>query len=77
MITIDDFAQRRNALLLRAEGVSKKVADQCWTRLGVTNRHIEGVLAGIFPLSRIVEDEIVRCCEAVEVWLAASHKQSS
>jgi hypothetical protein len=32
---------------------------------------------GIFPLSRIVEDEIVRCCEDVEEWLAASHKQSS
>jgi hypothetical protein len=77
MITIDDLAQCRNALLLRAEGVSKKVADQCWTRLGVANRHIEGVLAGTFPLSQIVEDETVRCFEDVEEWLAASHKQKS
>jgi peptidoglycan hydrolase-like protein with peptidoglycan-binding domain len=40
-------------------------------------RHIEGVLASIFPLSQIVEDEIVRCFEDVEEWLDASHKHNS
>lgn len=59
-MTIDDYIKQRNDIQLRAEGISKEVADRCWTELGVANRHIERVVDEVLPL-HIVSNEIESC----------------
>ena len=58
--TIDDYIEERNELQLKAEGINKTIADNCWAELGVANRHIARVLSGEFRLE-VVENEIIKC----------------
>jgi hypothetical protein len=62
--SIDEYIEQRNDIQLRAESLSKELADLCWIELGVANRHIERVVDEVLPL-RFVENEIARCLERV------------
>ena len=58
-MTIDDYIVERNRIQLAAENQEKGA--ECWTKLGVANRHIDRVLTGQLELTPAVEDEIIRC----------------
>lgn len=64
-MTIDNYIEQRNKIQLRAEAISKEVADKCWVELGVANRHIRRVLNGEVELA-IVADEIEHCLRRVQ-----------
>jgi len=63
-VTIEDYIAERNKLYLQAESRGPEVADQCWSELGVANRHISRVLDGTLTLI-FVECEIERCLRRV------------
>jgi len=67
-LDFDKLCERRADIQVRAENAGK--GDECWTRLGVANRHLQRVSDGVFKLSPGIEREIVRCFEDVERWLS-------
>jgi len=69
MTTIDDYVEARNNIQIQAENVNIAVANECWLRLGLANRHIHRVIYGELPLVPGVEDEIKRCLVETSMWL--------
>jgi hypothetical protein len=63
-MSIDDYIQQRNEIMLAAENENQAVADRKWIALGVANRHIQRVLDGELSLTPAVEQEIQRCLES-------------
>lgn len=59
-MTIDDYIERRNKIILSADAISKDFADRIWVELGVANRHIQRVISGACLL-HFVENEIKEC----------------
>ena len=69
---IDRYIQRRNDIQLMAETEGDGLARECWTRLGVANRHIRRVLAGVLPLTPGLVYEIDSCLQETAQWLTAA-----
>lgn len=67
-MTLDDLIEERNEIQFLSEGHSEDEAIECWTRLGVANRHIERVVTGVLPLTPAIELEIAECFQRVREW---------
>jgi hypothetical protein len=67
--TIDDLIQKRKQVQLVGEDISEEVAQTCWRRLGVVNRHIERLVSGEMILVSAIEEEIERNLAEFERWL--------
>lgn len=63
-MTLWELVDRRNDLLFAAEDISKAFGDHVWAELGISTRHIDRVINGVFPL-QVVEKEIVKCLDRV------------
>jgi hypothetical protein len=67
---VDELIERRNAIQLKAELFGDTYANECWSRLGVANRHIQRICQGELTLVPGVRKEIEDCLERVQKWLA-------
>ena len=63
-MTIDDYAEQRNAIYMKAHAKGEEIGDKCWVELGTANRHIDRVIGGLLKLTQ-VEDEITACFRRV------------
>lgn len=68
-MTIEQWIERRNALQIRAEGRGSTMAETCWARLGILNRHITRVVSGQMALTEGLEREMAMCLDDAEKWL--------
>jgi hypothetical protein len=67
--TIDYWVGARNEVQFTAEPMGNLIADECWVRLGVANRHINRVINGALPLTPGLESEIETCVKNTGRWL--------
>ena len=74
-MTIDDLIQKRNQIQLTAETISEDIAQECWIKLGVANRHLERVIGGVFSLFPALEAEIDCCLMRAQEWITTSRPQ--
>jgi hypothetical protein len=70
------LCEKRKDIQLIAENTDEDTAAECWTRLGVANRHIERIFNGILPLTPGVLHEIEACFYRVETWLNSKKSQA-
>jgi hypothetical protein len=65
---LDYYIAERNKIQLDAEKKTPNIANMCWIKLGVANRHIERLIAGL-TLTPAIGDEIAGCLERTREWL--------